>query len=49
MTREPKGVHMLNAIKSTNRRQGRIRENGSEGSGLAKVRAKPAPDLIRET
>ncbi|MBA4391152.1 MAG: hypothetical protein C0399_09455, partial [Syntrophus sp. (in: bacteria)] len=37
--REPKGVHMMNTIKSTSRRQGRIRKNGSEGSRMAKVRA----------
>jgi len=37
--REPKGVHMLNTIKSTSRRQGRFREEWSEGSLSAKVRA----------
>ena len=36
--REPKGVHMMNTIKSTSRRQGRFREEWSEGSRSAKVR-----------
>ena len=34
-----KGVRMMNTIKSTSRKQGRIREYGSEGSRMAKVRA----------
>jgi len=38
---------MMNTIKSTSRRQGRIRENGSEGSRSAKVRADEQKPHIR--
>ena len=40
---------IMNTTKSTSQRQGRLREEGFEGSRRANVRAKPAPDLIRET